>query len=114
MKKTYIDIRVNETGDAIALQTVYQSPAVMRAGVLPFTASDGTVVAASPSGEPRVRVDGGRVTVLLRTRACPLAKWDNIPETKTADVRQAARKTRGAVKELRERLRAKEQRRNTK
>jgi hypothetical protein len=113
--KTYLDLRVTESGDGLAVRTEYQSPAVMRAGILPFTASDGTVVAASPSGEPCVRTDGGRMTILLRTRACPLAKWNETKETKTADPRQAARKTRQAIRELREGLRARDSKKgNTK
>lgn len=107
--KTYLDLRIYEPGGVPALRTVYQSPEVMRAGVLPFTASDGvTVIAASPSGEPSVRSLGGRTTVFLRTRACPLAKWGADAPVSAADTRQAARATALAVRELRSALRARE------
>ena len=107
--KTYLDIRVCGPDGAPALRTVYQSPEVMRAGVLPFAASDGlTVVAASPSGEPSVRSRGGRTTVFLRTRACPLAKWGADAPVLADDARQAARATALAVTELRSALRARE------
>ena len=110
---------------ALAIRTVYQSPVVLALGVLPFVASNGTVIAASPTGMPTVsvsRVSGAsgasrsasvespKTTVFLRTNACPLSKWGSeaivyIPNGVSAErVRES---TRIAIREFRDALRLK-------
>lgn len=107
---------------ALAIRTVYQSPVVLALGVLPFVASNGTVIAASPTGMPTVSVsrasrsasvesvESPKTTVFLRTNACPLSKWGSeaivyIPNGVSAErVRES---TRIAIREFRDALRLK-------
>lgn len=105
--QTHIDLRVEEKDGKLAVRTAYQAPSVIASGVLPFTASDGTVVDASPSGIPFVTAGNGKVTVFLRTDKCPLPLWDRalLSPVGAADTRQAARATKAAVSELRQKLR---------
>ena len=105
--QTHIDLRVEERDGRLAVRTAYQAPSVLASGLLPFTASDGTHVAASPSGIPFVRVEKGRTAVFLRTDACPLKFWNGtlLSPVGAADVKQAARAAKAAVAELRRELR---------
>ena len=105
--QTHIDLRVEERDGKLAVRTAYQAPSVVTSGLLPFTASDGTVVAASPTGIPHVRSDKGRTAVFLRTDLCPLPLWDRalLSPVGAADVKQAARSAKAAVAELRRGLR---------
>lgn len=105
--QTHIDLRVEEKDGKLAVRTAYQAPSVVESGLLPFTAADGTVVAASPSGIPFVTAGNGKVSVFLRTDRCPLPLWDRalLSPVGAADVRRAARATKAAVSELRQGLR---------
>ena len=114
MSRIFLDLRVEAGNGGVTLRTVYQAPDVTRAGIMPFTASDGlTVIAASPSGAPAVSADKGRVTVFLRTRACPLVAWGaDAPSVCriSEDPAKTAYMVRRAVCEFRRALRG---RRNT-
>ena len=105
--QTHIDYRVEERDGRLAVRTAYQAPSVVKSGLLPFTASDGTVVDASPSGIPFVLTGKRGVTVFLRTDKCPLPLWDRalLSPVGAADVKQAARSAKAAVAELRHELR---------
>lgn len=105
---TIIDLRPSAMPDGrVALRTVFQAPAVLSSGMLPFMASDGTIVTASPHGYPFVSATGGRITVFLRTGECPLRSWDqetvsHVPNAESA--RQAVAAIHKAVHELRSAL----------
>lgn len=102
---TIIDLRPGPTPDGgVTLRTVFQAPAVLSSGTLPFTASDGTMVKASPHGYPFVSSTGGKTTVFLRTGECPLRSWnlDTVSRTPSVEsARRTAEAIRKAVRELR-------------
>lgn len=105
--QTHIDLRVEERDGKLAVRTAYQAPSVVKSGLLPFTASDGTVVDASPSGIPFVLTGKRGVTVFLRTDSCPLGLWNGelVSPVPSPLVRQAARSAKAAVAEFRRELR---------
>jgi hypothetical protein len=102
---TVIDLRSDAAPDGgVTLRTVFQAPAILSSGALPFTASDGTIVAASPHGYPFVSAIDGRVTVFLRTGECPLRSWnrDTVSRMSGAEsARQTVAAIHKAVRELR-------------
>lgn len=106
--KTFIDMRISERGGRLAVRTAFQAPSVSGSALLPFTASDGTVVAASPTGVPFVATKGDGFAVFLRTDACPLSLWNGelAAPVPAARVSQAARASKRAVAEFRGALRA--------
>ena len=100
MSKVNIDVRVKAVAaTCLEILVAYQNPAVARH--LPFTATDGTVI-TTVGARPFAGVSDGRLVIGLRGKDCPDNYRYAPVQARVGDAYAAARKTKAAIKELRQ------------